>query len=814
MKRVIAVGDWRMGVLTEGECEDWNPAKVPGSVLDDLVNAGIINDPSVGKGEAQAQWVVERDFRYETVLDVGTKSECFDLVVHGLDTDAVLRLDGKEFAHTRNQHREFRFDLRTLTSPGKHVLTIDLLSPLRSAREFESRVESKPLVGDTLPYNAIRKMACSFTSDWGPRLATSGIWKSVELETWDLIRIEEVLCRPVLDPLGNGRVIVKASMQRTGQGAAELIATLKHPDGQITQARARIDGNFTLLTIDVSDPQLWWPRGYGDQPLYSLTLETWSEGICRDEWRRDIGFRTVTIDSEPDAHGVPFVLCVNGEPILVKGANWTPDNFVRPIAGADYPSTLSDAVEANMNLLRVWGGGIFESDEFYELCDHAGIMVWQDFLFSCACYSEEAELALEIAAEARSNIVRLATHASLVLWNGGNETDEGYHNWGFRQRMLPGAAWGDGYFRDLLPSLLADLDPDRPYIPSSPFSPNNPELPTDPSQGTSHSWKVWYSRDYSAYAETVPRFVAEFGFLGAPAYSTLIRLMDGELPAIDSLNLASHQKADDGFGRLQRGWSAHLPDPKNFDDWHFTTQLNQARAVRFGIQHFRSHWPRTAGSIVWQLKDCWPVVGYAAVDVDRHRKPLWHALRSIYADRVLMMVNRDGELTLVAGNDSPEVWGVSAEIELREFGGTVLTRHRVELCVPARGSCSTPLPPVFLIAGSTDSLVTAQAEGVERAYWYGAEDRELDFLPFQFESEICATEFGYDILLRSLVFAKDVCLFPDRIDPLARVDRSLVTLFPFESVTFKIICDQDVDPARLVQPPVVRSVNDLICEGS
>ncbi|GAB3537952.1 glycoside hydrolase family 2 protein [Arthrobacter tecti] len=801
--------DWQMGQLANGVVKTYFPASVPGSVLHDLVKARVIDDPYVGLGESSASWVAEADFRYESVIEVENGDDRIDLVAHGLDTDAVLRLDGVEIGRTRNQHRTYRFDLRSHTGPGSHVISIDLLSAVRSARAFEDRIEPKPLVGDTPPYNAIRKMACSFSSDWGPHLPTSGLWKPIGLERWDGVRLDEVQPRVRVDD-GRGLIDITARLERTRPGDATLIAHLWHPDGSRSRTESSGSGDELNITMTVDSPNLWWPRGYGDQPLYRLTIELWSDGVQRDEWCREIGFRTVRVDSRPDDHGVPFTLQVNGQPILIKGANWTPDDFARPLVGADYPRSIADALNANMNLLRVWGGGIFESDQFYELCDRSGIMVWQDFLFSCACYSESEELAAEVAAEARQNILRLAPHPSLVLWNGGNETDEGYHNWGFRDRMPAGADWGDGYYRRMLPDLLEELDPDRPYIPSSPFSPENPSIPTDPNQGTSHSWKVWYSRDYTAYAETVPRFVAEFGFLGPPAYSTLLRALDGDQPSLNSPALISHQKADDGFNRLERGWTPHLPTPVDFDDWHFTTQLNQARAVRFGLQHFRSHWPRTAGSIVWQLKDCWPGIGYAAVDGDRHRKPLWHAIRSIYADRVLMFVERDAALLLVLGNDTPTTWGAGVTLSRRRFDGATLAAAEMEVEVPPRSSLTVPVPSGVLFADSVaDAVLTAEAQGAQRAYWYGAEDIALNLPEHMFDASIEHTDLGCELTLEAHSFTKDLCLFPDRLDSTARVGQALVTLFPGERAMFEIESDQTLDLAALVKRPVLRTVNDL-----
>lgn len=829
MRRRTAITGWRLARLTALGVEDaWVPTTVPGSVHTDLLSAGLIRDPYVGQGEADSRWVCDADWRYEVAIEVAASGTSrLDLVADGLDTDATLRINGVEFAHTRNQHRSYRFDLAAIAGTGRHRLSIDFASPIRSARDFEARAGAMPMVGDAAPYNAIRKMACSFGSDWGPHLPTSGIWKPIALESWHTARLDVVRPDVRVDDDGSGKVSITVRVQHSeARDAPEVPADvtrarpltvrvrLVQPDGTVCTSNASVIADAAAIELFVPSPELWWPRGYGGQPLSRLEVELHGEEIL-DAWYQDVGFRRVEVRSQPDEHGVSFQLVVNGQPILVKGANWTPDDFLRPIAGADYGASLNDAVEANVNLLRVWGGGIFESDDFYGRCDRLGIMVWQDFLFSCACYSEAEEMVKEIAAEARENIIRLAPHPSLVIWNGGNETDEGYHDWGFRERLGDGVPWGDGYFRRLLPELLAELDPGRPYLPSSPFSSRDPSVPTEPSDGTTHSWKVWYSRDYTAYADSVPRFVAEFGFLGAPAFSTLERALDGEPADLSSASLVSHQKADDGFGRLERGWTPHLSTPANFDDWHFTTQLNQARAVRFGIEHFRSHWPRTTGTIMWQLKDCWPVIGYAAVDGDRHRKPLWHAIRSIYADRVLMLVQRDGALALVAGNDADESWIADVRVQRRAFDGTELASQMVRVDVDARSGVVVSLDPAVATGSVTEPqraawAVTAEADGAERAYWYPVEDVAGLLPAAAFNAQVDRRDGGYRMTVRALTLIKDLVLQPDRLDPGARVDRALVTLFPHETAVFDVHSTRELDQTKLVIRPVLRCANDLV----
>lgn len=332
--------------------------------------------------------------------------------------------------------------------------------------------------------------------------------------------------------------------------------------------------------------------------------------------------------------------------------NWIPEDvFPSRVTPERYRRRLEQAAAAGVDLVRVWGGGIYEDRAFYDICDELGLMVWQDFPFACAAYPEGEPLRSEIEAEARENVVRLMPHPSLVLWNGNNENLWGFKDWDW-EPALAGASWGEAYYLDLLPRITAETDPTRPYWAGSPWSGSWEVHPNDPGHGTAHSWDVWNREDYTGYLNEVPRFVAEFGWQAPPAYATLRRALSDRPLTPDSPGMLHHQKAEDGNGKLDRGLAHHFAPPADFDTWHYLTQLNQARAVATGVEHWRSHWPRCAGTILWQLNDCWPVTSWAAIDGDGREKPLYHELKRLYADRLLTLQTRDGRLVL--GGRQPE----------------------------------------------------------------------------------------------------------------------------------------------------------------
>ncbi|GGJ83955.1 beta-mannosidase [Streptomyces camponoticapitis] len=766
------------------------PAAVPGCVHTDLLAAGLIEDPFVSRNETAVAWVGRTDWRYDTVLAPrDTAHERTDLVFDGLDTVATISVGGTPIANTRNMHRSYRFDVTDRLDPAVPTpLSVDFTSAYTEAEAVRALVGERPNAYPE-PFQYIRKMACSFGWDWGPTLVTAGMWKPVRLEHWSTARLATV--RPLVTADGaTGRAELRVDVERT-------------PTCGILTARARVgdhtasvdfDGPHATLTVEVPDAALWWPRGYGEQSLYRAELELLdTDGTVLDRWERRIGFRTVTLDTGPDAHGTAFTLAVNGEPLFARGVNWIPDDvFPSRVTPDRYRARLTQAAEAGVNLVRVWGGGIYESDDFYDVCDELGLMVWQDFLFACAAYPEERPLRSEIEAEARENVTRLMPHASLVLWNGNNENLWGFRDWDWEPE-LNGDSWGEGYYLGLLPRVVAETDPTRPYWAGSPWSGSWDHHPNDPAHGTAHSWDVWNRTDYTDYLDAVPRFVAEFGWQAPPAHATLRRALPGEELSATSPGMLHHQKAHDGNGKLERGLAHHFAvpgaGPENFDRWHYLTQLNQARAIATGIEHWRSHWPVCAGTVLWQLNDCWPVTSWAAVDGDGRLKPLYHTLRRLYADRLLTLPTRDGRPAVVADNQSPAPW--DAEVRLRRMAadGRTLAETTVTARAGARSVAVATVPDDLLPdAGSAKEFLVADAGGL-RAVHFPVRDREFAFPAPRYDVETVPHGEGagaVDVVVTARTLLRDLLLQADRLAPTAVADQGLLTLLPGESVTIHV----------------------------
>ncbi|WP_127497467.1 glycoside hydrolase family 2 protein [Actinoplanes solisilvae] len=796
------------------------PATVPGCVHTDLLRAGRIADPYLDENEKQLAWIGRTDWDYSTTFTATppAEGERIDLVCAGLDTIAAIELNGVAVGSTANQHRSYRFDVGSLLASGENTLRVRFTSAYTYAEAQQQRLGHRPNAYDE-PFNFIRKQACNFGWDWGPILVTAGIWQPIGLESWRVARLDSVRPQVTVDR-GTGRVELRVRLDRA---AAEPVTITASVGGR--SAQATVDGIEALLILTVDDPDLWWPRGFGSQARYDLDVTlTSAGGTVLDTWNRKIGFRTVRADTTDDG----YRMIVNDVPIFVRGVNWIPDDvFADRVTRSRLAERFRQAADANVNYLRIWGGGRYESFDFYDLADEMGFMVGQDFLFACAAYPEEEPFRSEIEAEARENVVRLASHPSLVVWTGNNENLWGYEDWDWKP-VLNGRTWGSAYYYDLLPRVVAELDPTRPYWPGSPYSGAPDRYPNDPAFGTTHVWDVWNTDDYTKYAAYRPRFVAEFGFQGPPTFSTVRRSISDEPLAHDSPGMAHHQKAGGGDEKLQRGLDNHLPQPRDFDDWHFLTQLNQARAVAFGIEHFRSLRPLCNGTIMWQLNDCWPVTSWAAVDGYGRKKPLWYAMRDAYADRLLSFQPRTGETltpggprtdiepgtivpadgvpALVAANDSRTPWTVEVTVTRRNLAGDVLASAVLGASVGPGENATLAQPTDVTTPGdpSTEFLVTDTG-----TTWFFVPDKDVAWPPADFTTDVTRDGDITRVTVRATSILRSLTLFPDRLDPTAEADRAAVTVLPGDAVTFTVHSEQPLDPAALSRRPVLRCVNDI-----
>ena len=684
---------------------------------------------------------------------------------------------------------------------GENRLEVIFRSPYAYAEAKQRELGDRPGPYDE-PFNFIRKMACNFGWDWGPTLVTLGIWRDIYLESWSGVRFSAV--RPLVTEAAAEQGTVEVFAEFEGDPAGQTVqAKLKNPaGGVVAEAETAVASPNAQLTLSVANPERWWPRGHGEQPLYTLHLT-----LGDATWQSRLGIRTAELETTPDDIGAAFTLKINGKPVFCKGANWIPnDCFPARITRERLRERLTQACDANMNMLRVWGGGVYEAGDFYDLCDELGLLVWQDFLFACAAYPEEAPFPELIEAEARYDVTRLAPHPSLVLWNGNNENLWGFEDWGW-QEVLKGRTWGQEFYLDLLPRVVHELDSSRPYWPGSPYSGEGVH-PNADTHGPKHIWDVWNERDYTHYRDYQPRFAAEFGFQAPPTYQTLVRSIPESERFTTSPAMLHHQKAENGNGKLELGLGAHFGSavkgtPEDFDDWLYLTQLNQARAVQLGVEWFRSLEPRCMGTLYWQLNDCWLVTSWAAVDGYGRKKPLWYATQRFFADQLLTFQPREDGLRLFYANDSDSVATGEILVQRLHFDGTVKAEETVSYWLnPRQTSALTVHRDLFKTDQLEHEFLVART-GDQKATWFFRADKNLSYP----EPKLTGRLAGDRLSVTVQTFVRDLAIFVERLEPNAEIDDQLITLLPGESYTFTVKGLGGIDVSELLEPPVMNCAN-------
>jgi beta-mannosidase len=620
--------------------KQWIPARVPGCVHTDLIRAKLIPDPFWGDNEKRLQWIEEEDWTYSVAFRADAallKREHIDLVAEGLDTLAVLRLNGWVIARTESMFQGWCFPVKEFLKQGRNELTITFASPLRAIRarkKPDHYPESNDPVGGA---SLIRKEQCSFGWDWGPRLVSSGIWLPIFLQGWATNRIESVHVR---QEHKGGRVRLKIAPESSRAGASWRTRL---------SLRGKLVAESEGLELVVKQPELWWPNGHGKQPLYDLSVELIQGGTVIDIWKKRIGLRTIVLDRHKDAAGETFQFVVNGRTLFAKGANWIPaHSFVTEANRALYDDLLTSAAQAHMNMIRVWGGGIYEKEEFYDLCDEKGLLVWQDFMFACAQYPGDAVFLKRVREEAEYQVRRLSWRPCLALWCGNNEIEQAATDVSAEPKRKKAY---EALFYGVLPKVIARWDGATAYWPSSPHNPEGYEKGHNNERaGDAHFWDVWHMRKpVKTYEEKKFRFCSEFGMQSFNSAEVAATYCRPEKFNIFGPEMENHQKNGAGNQIILDYVSRLYRFPKDYISLATLSQLNQAYCMKIGIEHFRRSMPRTMGALYWQLNDCWPVASWSSIEFGGHWKALHYEARRFFAP-ALVSVHIPGKETVGIGN--------------------------------------------------------------------------------------------------------------------------------------------------------------------
>ena len=781
------------------------PASVPGSIHTDLIAAGVIGDIRIDGTEAEQEWIRNADSVYSAPIPAQSGGGKYELKFDGLDTLATVSVNGAVKLQSENMHRAYSIDV-TDAAHGAMELKVEFKAPLPEALKRQEEMGKYPNPYD-MPYNYFRKMACSFGWDWGPITVTSGIWKPIWLMQWDEGILDEVgIVADVVDGVPQLRV------RTVGRGNATSVSVRISGHGKEKSFTTTL-GNDEVITCEGFD--LWHPRGFGEATLYCVEVTLLnSAGEIIDEVAKRVGFRHVSLDQSNFGDRQMFAICVNGKRVWAKGVNWIPDDpFPHRVTRAQYEKRMQDLYSVEVNAIRVWGGGIYESDDFYGLCDELGIIVWQDFLFACAAYPETPAMFAEVADEARQAITRLGSHPSLVMWCGGNECIEGFQHWGW-QEPLAGKAWGLNFYLDTLPAALAAFDGSRPYIPGSPFSTLKEDV-KDFSSGTNHIWDVWNDTGYQRYEEYSPSFSAEFGYNGPGSWHTLTKAIGkSNLDSADA-DLATHQKAFFGMDKVAKGLVREFS--KEFTQgpaWYFAAQLVQARAVEVGLKHFRSQYETCSGSVLWQYNDMWPAISWAVLDSASSRKLSWYAMREAYRPRVLHFSGVERKLILINDTDAP--WHDMLNLHLVGKNGEVIEQNSREVVLGPRSQASYELTDLFTTPGvsTINGYLVAELGEIRTA-------RRIFDAAVQ---EVCAHNVTLtervegkrvQVLVQADCFIHELSILPELVaQDLVTVSQERVTLLPGESVNIVIDCASADDAKKVAAhiEEITWSLNRLMNE--
>jgi beta-mannosidase len=694
-----------------GEGAGWIPVAAPGDTYLALIEAGRLPHPFLGRNEADAAWVRDREWWWRTTFEAEPSrrpGERLALVFEGLDTFASVFLDGVLLGRTDNMFRTYAFDIGDqLKTDGPHTLAIRFDPPALAvpARDLPVWGAFKDRVSHSRR-NLMRKAQFGWGWDWGPDLPTVGVWRPVRLERRVDATIASLGFTTLTATAAHAEARIAVELEGVADGRSPRVeVTLVDPDDREVLARSATPDEAAALTISVPDPQLWWTADLGAQPLYTLVVRLFEGERLLDERRRKVGLRTVEIDTspDPDEPGTTFFRFVlNGAPIFAKGACWVPpSSFVAEVEEDRYRLLLEQAVRANMNMIRIWGGGVYEPDLFYDLCDRLGLLVWQDFMFACAHYPEDDPTFVDsVRGEVGNQVRRLRGHACLAVWCGNNE-NEAMHRISAEITGDPSPLSGRLYYDQIIPSLLQTLDPVTPYWPGSP---GGGPSPNSMRGGDVHDWTVWHGVPpvpdtdlvggfdstpegvaYTRYAEDTARFVSEFGIQAAPALATLKRWMDPADLTLESPGFLERVK--DEAAKAYAMMSPVTGLPTTLEDYVDFTMWTQAEGLKFGIEHFRRRKPHCSGALIWQFNDCWPCVSWSLVDYDGVEKASYHAVARAFAPVLASFKALDNHLVeLWITNDTLASVSGDAVVELTHLDGRPAWRQDAPFQVAANTS--------------------------------------------------------------------------------------------------------------------------------
>ena len=673
----------------------WHKATVPGTIHTDLLANKIIEEPFYRLNELDLQWIDKCNWEYETSFHISSKELSYNniqLTFNGLDTYADVYLNDSLILQAENMFLRHKLNCKTLLNQGENSLNVIFHSPIQKGiQKYDSTNYKVPVSANDLAELGkvqngkrvsafMRKAPYHFGWDWGPRLVTSGIWRPVVLQFWNGPKIESSFIEQQ-EILDDAKFLAKTRIYSPEDKTAQL--EIRVNDSLVASKKVSLKKGKQDIQVpfEISNPKLWWPNGMGEQFLYRVSVSLFSENSISKNQQK-IGIRTVELIQHPDSIGTSFYFKVNGIPTFAKGVNYIPqDVFLPRVSKQNYRHLLESAAGANMNMIRVWGGGIYEDDYFYELCDSLGLMVWQDFMFACSMYPKDKGLISSISAEAIDNVVRLRNHPSIVLWCGNNEVLSAWKRWGWEEQNkqtqseeIADLLWSayDTIFHHILPSAVKKGAPKALYWSASPSSSRG--VKSSNSSGDMHYWGVWWGAEpFLAYEKELPRFMSEYGFQSFPCISTIEQFTNQEDRDVYSRVMQSHQRSSIGNKTIEEYLLGDYRPPKDFKSFVYVSQLLQAYGIKIGAHAHRRNRHRCMGSLYWQLNDCWPVASWSSIDYYGNWKPLHYQIKKAFANCIVSYERKQDSAAIYIVSDSLQK--ISGQLKVCSYDFSANTLH-------------------------------------------------------------------------------------------------------------------------------------------
>ncbi|TCK67602.1 beta-mannosidase [Winogradskyella wandonensis] len=738
----------------------WNSATVPGNIFSDLLENKQIKDPFIGDNEKDVQWVSEADWEYKTTFLVSKKilqKKHIELNFEGLDTYASVFLNDSLILKTNNAFRSFEVDIKE---------NLKAENELRILFENTSKYEEieKEKLGYELPEgNRIftRKAQFQYGWDWGPKLNTSGIWRPIKLVAWNDFRIKNKRIKTI--ELNDSISKLVAGIEYAFNMEKDITQAVYVNDSLVREKQFNPSNYNSGIPFQIKNPKLWWPHNLGEPYLYDIKVVVKDDKKILDSVSTKYGIRDIELVTEKDSVGENFYFKINNQPVYAKGANYIPQHsFQNQVTDAHYEKLLDDVVDVNMNMLRVWGGGIYENDIFYDLCDEKGILIWQDFMFACAMYPGDDAFLETVKQEAIDNVKRLRNHASIALWCGNNENSEGWHRWGWqagRSDEEKEEIWNNylKVFDSILPETVSKYT-DTDYWESSPkYGRGNPKYKTE---GDAHDWWIWHDAyPFEHLEDNVPRFMSEFGFQSFPSYETIKYINQNDSIEISSEGFKNHQKHIRGFQLIDEYMKRDFPVPDNGEDYVYMSQLLQAYGMRIGFEAQRRVRPYNMGTLYWQLNDCWPVISWSSIDFLGNWKAMHYKTKKAFADVLISSRVENDTLRTWIVNDLLEAKSGTLKSKLMDFDGKTIweTSKQVEAS-ENKGTLVQEIDLNTIDFNKKEAVLISEFNN-KTAYHYFTNHKNLSLKSSTLTIDVAKAEEGFNITLSSSTLEKDVFLF-------------------------------------------------------